>query len=139
MVQYGPVSIFPRALALPAGPPNLDAALITCIYLAGTDPAGTAERLLLEALADLKARNATRVEAFGLRHDESVPLEDRFLGHHTLLDRTFLEGLGFLPVRTRGQVSVMRLELDRLIPGPGLAERAANLFLAKSQRRPAPA
>ena len=55
------------------------------------------------------------------------------MGHHTLFDRDFLEGLGFTRVRTRGQVTLMRLELDGVVPGPGLLERAARLV------RPAPA
>jgi hypothetical protein len=63
MVQYGPASSFPRALGLPAGPPTRDAALVTCTFLEARDPAGACERLMLEALADLKARGYPAVEA----------------------------------------------------------------------------
>jgi hypothetical protein len=132
MIQYGPASTFPRAYALPAGPPDRNAALVTCVFIRGEDPSGTGERLLLEALADLKARGARAVEGFALRYPESVPVEDRFIGHHTLLDRDFLEGLGFTVVRTRGQVSLMRLALGTLVPSSGLVERMARLV------RPAP-
>jgi hypothetical protein len=127
MIQYGPASAFPRALALPAGPPDARAALITCVFLEGGDPAGVAERLMLEALADLKARDARAVEAFGLNYPDSVPAEDRFQGHHTLFDREFLEGLGFRRVRARGQVTLMRLELAGIEGSPGWIERAARL------------
>jgi hypothetical protein len=130
MIQYGPSGAFPRALALPGGPPGRDAALVTCVFLEGDDPAGAAERLMLEALADLKARAATAVEAFGVRYPESVPLEDRYLGHHTLFDRDFLEALGFATVRARGQVALTRLELSGTVPVPGLLERAARLVRA---------
>ena len=117
MIQYGPSGAFPRALGLPAGPPGRDAALVTCTFLDGEDPGGACERLMLEALADLKARDVVAVEAFALTYPEEVPPEDRFLGHHTLLDRDFLEGLGFSTVRTHGQVALMRIGLGGLIPG----------------------
>ena len=127
MIQYGPSATFPRALALPAGPPDARAALVTCVFLEGDDPAGVAERLMLEALADLKARDARAVEAFGLNYPETVPVEDRFAGHHTLFDQEFLEGLGFRRVRSRGQVALMRLELGGIEESPGWIERAARL------------
>jgi len=127
MVQYGPATSFPRALALPAGPPGREAALVTCTFLEGDDPEGACERLLLEALADLKARDVAAVEAFALNYPEEVPVRERFLGHHTLFDRDFLEGLGFSPVRTSGQVALMRIELGGLIAGPGVLERALRL------------
>ncbi len=133
MIQYGPSSEFPRALALPAGPPDPRGALVTCVFLQGDDLVGTAERLLLEALADLKARGLPAVEAFSLNHAESVPVHDRFAGHHTLFDRDFLEGFGFTPVRTRSQVALMRLELGGLVAAPGLLERVTRLV-----RPPAP-
>jgi hypothetical protein len=124
MVQYGPSGLFPRALALPAGPPGRDAALVTCSFLEGDDPEGACERLLLEALADLKARGTRAVEAFALRHDEGTGPEARFLGHHTLLDRDLLERLGFGVVRSTGPVALMRIELGGLIGGAGLVARA---------------
>lgn len=124
MVQYGPAELFPRALALPAGPPGRDAALVTCSFLEGDDPEGVCERLLLEALADLKARGAPAVEAFALRHPEEVGAPERFLGHHTLFDRDLLERLGFTAVRSSGRVALMRIALGGLVPGPGLVARA---------------
>jgi hypothetical protein len=124
MIQYGPGGAFPRALALPAGPPGRDAALVTCTFLEAADPAGACERLMLEALADLKARGFPAVEAFALRYPPEVGDRDRFTGHHTLFDRDFLEGLGFAQVRSQGQVALMRIALGGLVPGPGLVERA---------------
>ncbi|MEZ0283939.1 MAG: hypothetical protein ACAH79_01735 [Thermoleophilia bacterium] len=124
MVQYGPAGAFPRALGLPAGPPGRDAALVTCTFLEARDPAGVCERLMLEALADLKARGYPAVEAFGLRYPEEVGEHARFVGHHTLFDRNFLEALGFTPVRSQGQVALMRIGLGGLVPGRGVAERA---------------
>ena len=127
MVQFGPADAFPRALALPAGPPSRDAALITCTFLEGDDPEGSCERLLLEALADLKARDVAAVEAFALAYADDVSTAERFLGHHTLFDHAFLEGLGFSTVRARGDVSLMRIELGGLIRGPGLVSQAMRL------------
>ena len=125
MIQYGPSSEFPRALALPAGPPDPRGALVTCVFLEGDDPVGTAERLMLEALADLKGRGMRAVEAFALSYPDDVPVEDRFVGHHTLFDRDFLASLGFTRVRARGQVSLMRLELGGLQPGTSVLGRVA--------------
>jgi hypothetical protein len=141
MIQYGPAGAFPRALGLPAGPPGRDAALVTCTYLDGEDPAGACERLMLEALADLKAQGVVAVEAFSLSYPEEVPPEDRFLGHHTLLDRDLLERLGFSIVRTHGQVGLMRIALGGLIPEPGIVEKARRLGerLLEAPVRPAPA
>lgn len=124
MIQYGPAGAFPRALGLPAGPPGRDAALLTCTFLEASDPAGACERLVLEALADLKTRGFPAVEAFSLRYPEEVDARDRFVGHHTLFDRDFLEALGFAPVRGHGQVALMRLALGGLVPGAGLVARA---------------
>jgi hypothetical protein len=115
MVQYGPAGAFPRSQVLPAGPPDRRSALITCTFLIDEDPAGTCERLVLEALADLKAKRVPAVDAFALRYPDEVGLSDRFVGHHTLLDRTFLLRLGFSTVRAAGQVSLMRLELGGLV------------------------
>jgi hypothetical protein len=125
MIQYGPSSWFPRALALPAGPPDHRSSLVTCVFLEGDDPVGTAERLMLEALADLKGRGARAVEAFALSYLDDVPVADRFVGHHTLFDRDFLASLGFTRVRAQGQVSLMRLELGGLQPGMGILGRLA--------------
>lgn len=141
MVQYGPADAFPRALALPAGPPSRDAALITCTFLEGEDAEGSCERLLLEALADLKARDVVAVEAFALGYADDVPSADRFLGHHTLFDRGFLEGLGFTPVRNRGDVALMRIDLGGLVRGPGLVAQAMRIVrgAAEPHLRGAPA
>jgi hypothetical protein len=133
MVQFGPAEAFPRALALPAGPPSRDAALITCTFLEGDDPEGSCERLLLEALADLKAREMEAVEAFALAYPDDATLAERFLGHHTLFDRGFLEGLGFTEVRRRGDVALMRIDLGGLVRGPGLVSQAIRLVRGASE------
>ena len=60
LLQYGPSGAFPRARALPAGPPDPHAVLLTCSFLVEGDPTDTLERLLPEALADAtKAKAAT--------------------------------------------------------------------------------
>lgn len=106
LIQYGPGAAFPRARALPAGPPAPGSVLLTCVFLTTDDPTGVLERLLLEALADAKARAFATVDAFA--HDsENGPA----VGHHTLFHRATLERMGFAPVRDRGAVHLMRLEL----------------------------
>jgi hypothetical protein len=130
VLHYGPATLFPRASALPAGPPHLRAALLTCVMVEGEDPVGTCERLLLEALADLKARGLPAVEAFAVHHDPDVGLAERVLAHHTLFDRGMLTRLGFLPVREQGRVALMRLPLGGLVetPARALLDRARTLM-----------
>lgn len=122
IMQYGPSGAFPRARVLPAGPPGRDAALVTCAYVTGDDAAEAMERLLLEALADIKGRGMTAIEVFAMRYPDEVDPSERAWLNHTLFDMEMLDRLGFRPVRRKGQVSLMRLELGGLVPG--LAERA---------------
>lgn len=110
LLQYGPARAFRRAGFLPAGPPTSDAALITCAYLTDEDRVGVLERLLLEALADLKSRALVAVETFA-----HAPETDDAGPHHTLFDRPLLERLGFRPIREEGPVALMRLELGGLV------------------------
>lgn len=140
-IQFGPAGAFPRARDMPAGPPSRDAALITCVFMAGDDLPGLCEHLILEALADLKARRVAAVEAFGLAFSRDVPREARFEEHHTLFDRAFLERFGFRVVRARGQVSLMRLPLGGLQPAmePGLLARLAQPIRSLSVSSPLPA
>ncbi len=49
---------------LPAGPPSRDAALVICAYVTGPDAAAALERLLLEALADIKCRGIAAIGEF---------------------------------------------------------------------------
>ncbi|MFN8108295.1 MAG: hypothetical protein U0Y82_00330 [Thermoleophilia bacterium] len=116
-IQYGPSAAFPRAHLLPCGPPHRQGALITCAHLAGDDRPGTCERLLLEALADLKARDLPCVDVFTVRAPDDMPISERFFPHQTLFDRTFMQRFGFQEVRSSGPVALMRLELAGLIPG----------------------
>ena len=122
IMQYGPSGAFPRAKVLPAGPPSRDAALVTCAYVTGDDAAASMERLLLAALADIKGRGLAAIELFAMRYPDEVHPSERAHLNHTLFDMEMLDRLGFRPVRRKGQVSLMRLELGGLVPG--LAERA---------------
>lgn len=142
VLQYGPSGAFPRAQVLPAGPPDARSALITCLLVAGDDPLGTCEHLLLEALADLKARRFPAVDVFAVE-DSDTPRAQRVAGHHTLLDAETLAELGFSPVRTHGAVSLMRLPLGGLIEAPKetATARARRLIgrFAPAAETPAPA
>ena len=122
VMQYGPSRAFPRAKVLPAGPPSRDAALVTCAYVTGDGAAEALERLLLEALADIKARGMKAIELFAMRYPDEVDPSERAHLNHTLFDLEMLERLGFRVVRRKGQVSLMRLELGELVPG--MADRA---------------
>lgn len=131
LVQYGPSSAFPRARTLPAGPPDPHGVLLTCSFLADGDPTDTLERLLLDVLADAKARSFDAVDAFAIGPREGVPTHVQIVGHRTLFPRAVLTGLGFQEARARGPVVLMRLALRGLQeerspartaePAPGVA------------------
>jgi hypothetical protein len=110
LIQYGPSAAFPRARTLPTGPPAPGSMLLTCVFLTEHDTIGSLERLLLEALADAKARSFTTVDAFAIDSEGDGPT----VGHHTLFHRTTLDRMGFAQVRARGPVRLMRLELRGL-------------------------
>jgi hypothetical protein len=114
LVQYGPASAFPRSRSLPAGPPDPEGVLLTCSYLVAGDPTAVLERLLLEALADAKARSYATVDAFAVGVEDGPLTDDQLLGHHTLFRRPALLRLGFREERTRGPVALMRLTLRGL-------------------------
>ena len=142
MVQFGPADAFPRALALPAGPPSRDAALITCTFLEGEDPEGSCERLLLEALADLKAREVVAVEAFALAYDDDVSGGGALPRPPHALRSRLPRGPRLLArCARRGDVSLMRIELGGLVRGPGLVSQAMRLVrgAAEPRMRGAPA
>ncbi|MGB1526778.1 MAG: hypothetical protein ACPG9N_04310, partial [Miltoncostaeaceae bacterium] len=62
------------------------------------------------------------VEAFAMRYPDEVTPEERAALNHTLFDLAMLEDMGFRAVRSRGQVSLMRMDLGGAVPG--LAEKA---------------
>ena len=105
------------------------------MYLGATERAEACERLFLEALADLQAREVVAVEAFALNYPDDVPLDERFDAHHTVFDRAFLERLGFVPIRSSGQVALMRMALTESEPAPA-GRLAAALARARRFRVP---
>jgi hypothetical protein len=73
-MQYGPVSLFPRALELPAGPPSPDAVLVTCAYLADPSMPWVMQSLFLGAIGDARDRGARALETFAYRYAEGESL-----------------------------------------------------------------
>ena len=68
LIQYGPASRFPRAPALPAGPPARDAALVTCAYLVDAHSPWVLQSLFLAAIGECKVRGFPSLEAFAYRY-----------------------------------------------------------------------
>ncbi|HET8651961.1 MAG TPA: hypothetical protein VFM13_05260 [Gaiellaceae bacterium] len=115
-MQYGPSELFPRAEALPAGPPDEDAVLITCAYLVEGSAQWVMQSLFLAAIADVRDRGGKAIEAFGYRYVEGESTEERFLVHRTVFPSDFLADFGFRTVRRLGRVELARLELGGLVP-----------------------
>lgn len=115
-MQYGPSDLFPRAEALPAGPPDEDAVLITCAYLVAGSAQWVMQSLFLAAIADVRDRGGKAIEAFGYRYVEGESTEERFLVHRTVFPSDFLADFGFRTVRRLGRVELARLELGGLVP-----------------------
>ncbi|HET9323563.1 MAG TPA: hypothetical protein VFO03_06755 [Gaiellaceae bacterium] len=115
-MQYGPSELFPRAESLPAGPPDEDAVLITCVYLVEGSAPWVMQSLFLAAIADVRERGGKAIEAFAYRYAEGESIEQRFLIHRTVFPRDFLADFGFHTVRRQGRVELARLELGGLVP-----------------------
>jgi hypothetical protein len=115
-MQYGPANLFPRAAELPAGPPSLDAVLVTCAYLVDRSSPWVMQSLFLAAIGEARDQGATAVEAFAYRYPEGETAYERFEVHKTVFPRDFLSDFGFSTVRTAGRVELVRLELGGLQP-----------------------
>jgi len=115
-MQYGPSGLFPRAAALPAGPPSAEAVLVTCAYVVDSASPWVMQSLFLAAIGDSKDRGAKALEAFAYRYPEGESTYERFLVHRTVFPSDFLADFGFRTVRVQGRVELARLELGGLIP-----------------------
>ena len=115
-MQYGPASLFPRAVELPAGPPSQDAVLVTCAYLADPSTPWVMQSLFLAAIGDARDRGAAALETFSYAYREGETMYERFLVHRTVFPRDFLADLGFRTLRSAGRVELLRLDFGGLQP-----------------------
>ena len=136
-MQYGPVSLFPRAAELPAGPPSEDAVLVTCAYLVDRASPWVMQSLFLAAIGDARDKGARGLEAFSYRYPEGESAYERFHVHKTIFPADFLADFGFMAVRAVSRVELARLELGGLQP---VAEgtRDKVLRVVKEAFAPAP-
>ena len=114
-MQYGPAHLFPRAAELPAGPPSLDAVLVTCAYLVDRSSPWVMQSLFLAAIGEARDQGATAVEAFAYRYPEGETAYERFEVHKTVFPHDFLSDFGFRAVRVAGRVELARLDLGGLV------------------------
>jgi hypothetical protein len=139
-MQYGPSELFPRAAALPAGPPSDDAVLVTCAYLLSESQPWVEQSLFLAAIGEARDKGAKALEAFGYRYREDTPPAERFLVHRTVFPRDFLADFGFRTVRSVGRIELARLELGGLITVEETSrERVLRRVQEVLQPSPAPA
>jgi hypothetical protein len=137
-MQYGPAGLFPRAAELPAGPPSDDAVLVTCAYLSDETRPWVMQSLFLTAIGDARDKGARALEAFAYRYGQADAFE-RFLVHKTIFPRDFLADFGFVTVRARGRVELVRLELGGLVPAAeGTRERVLRVVREAFLPVPAP-
>jgi hypothetical protein len=115
-MQYGPSDLFPRAAELPAGPASPDAVLVTCAYLVDPSKPWVMQSLFLAAIGESRDKGARALEAFAYDYDDEVSARERFTVHKTIFPRDFLADFGFVTLRTRGRVELLRLELGGLVP-----------------------
>jgi hypothetical protein len=135
-MQYGPANLFPRAAELPAGPPSDDAVLVTCAYLTDPGRPWVMQSLFLAAIGDARDKGARGLEAFAYRYGEGETAFERFHVHKTIFPRDFLSDFGFVTVRSRGRVELVRLEFGGLVP---VYEGTRAKVLAKVREAFAPA
>lgn len=118
LVQYGPAEEFPRAQAMPAGPPSRDAAIITCAYLIEAGSPWALQSLILAAIGECRDRGLAALEAYAYRYAPDAGFPERFVRHRTIFPSDFLRDFGFHPRRTAGRIELMRLDLRAIVPAP---------------------
>ena len=125
LVQYGPAEEFPRAHAMPAGPPSRDAAIITCAYMIEAGSPWALQSLILAAIGECRDRGLPALEAFAYRYGPDAGFPERFVRHRTIFPADFLRDFGFHTRRTAGRIELMRLDLRAIVPArePGRLER----------------
>lgn len=137
-MQYGPAEFFPRAVALPAGPPSPDAVLVTCAYLVDTSSPWVMQSLFLAAIGDARDKGAKALETFSFRYSEHESAYERFQVHKTIFPADFLADFGFMSIRAAGRVELARLEFGGLLPVVE-GRREKVLRVVKEAFAPAPA
>jgi hypothetical protein len=138
-MQYGPAQLFPRAAALPAGPPSDDSVLVTCAYLTDATRPWVMQSLFLTAIGDARDRGAKALEAFAYRYPEGESNFERFHVHRTIFPSDFLADFGFLTVRSQGRIELARLELGGLQPvAEGTREKVLRVVQEAFLPAPAP-
>jgi hypothetical protein len=138
-MQHGPAQLFPRAAALPAGPPSDDSVLVTCAYLTDATRPWVMQSLFLTVIGDARDRGAKALEAFAYRYPEGESNFERFHVHRTIFPSDFLADFGFLTVRSQGRVELARLELGGLQPvAEGTREKVLRVVQEAFMPAPAP-
>jgi hypothetical protein len=138
MIQYGPVSAFPRAAGMPGGPPSRDAVIVTCAYLVELHSPWVLQSLFLAAIGECKDRGQPALEAFSYRYGRDATFPERFLRHRTIFPADFLRDFGFQPRRSAGRIELMRLDLRGIEMTPE-ESRLARLRARLSVLNAAPA
>ncbi len=121
-MQASPAALVPRARRLPAGPPSDDAWLLICAYFYDEEYLGGFQRLLLEMEAALMNRRVSALEAFVLRGARPDGPLRGYLRERNLFHAEVLEGSGFRPVCTSGEIARYRLDLATVVAAPRYSE-----------------
>jgi len=73
--QYAPPEYLPNAAEYPAGPPDINAVLISCLFVAQEEfrRSGLGSRLLVSIIDELRSRGAEAIETFGRKGNPENP------------------------------------------------------------------
>ncbi len=126
LIQYGPAAAFPRAAAMPAGPPPATRWSSPARIWSTANSPWVLQSLVLAAIGECRDRGCAALEAFGYRYPQGESFPTRFLRHRTIFPHDFLADFGFVSHRAAGRVHLMRLDL-----------RATVLAAEESRRRAA--
>lgn len=130
-IQFGPAGLFPRAGRLPGGPVTAGAFLLTCGLTADASLTPVRRSLVLAMIAELEMNGVARIEAWGR--------EDAGNDDCHYLERDFLAGCGFSPVRHSRGLVLMGMDLKNLQRVRPLPVRRRGLLERIRRTAPSPA
>jgi hypothetical protein len=128
-IQFGPAALFARAADI-GGRDTSDSFLLACGDVTKPDISSLRKSLLVSALSEFKQLEIEHIDAFCSSREDT---EDNC----RIFSRSFLSDCGFYPVKSAGDLVMMRLELGGMQPVQPFKEKTRVGLLERIKRRSA--